>query len=358
MQEFINGQDLEKNVEKHGTLSEAEVRWVLGEMLNILAFVHDNGIIHRDIKPSNLIQDKEGKLFLLDFGAVKQVTTGVAAGNQGSSTSIYLMGFAPPEQMAGGQVYPATDLYALAVTCLYLLTGKTANELFDAYHNQWNWRSPSLQVSDQLAAVLDKLLSPTPKDRYPDAQSVMAALNSSPPSASAKSSQTKLQAPAPTSQPLAPPPPKRSVSPTVKAAPGKISQMVSQLPIFRLLGQAAFTGFAGDLLWVAAMSLIPTQAFAVGLWGVIMGLLIFGQFKRWVELSESGIIIVLLILGVQFVPALSRLTLITMSMTQLALPKIAVIAGLGITGALMAITITTLFILVLKLLFGLLKILN
>lgn len=67
------------------------------------------------------------------------------------------MGFAPPEQMVGGEVYPSTDLYALAVTAVLLLTGKEAAQLFDAYSNQWNWRS-SVTVSDPLADLLDKML--------------------------------------------------------------------------------------------------------------------------------------------------------------------------------------------------------
>ncbi len=46
------------------------------------------------------------------------------------------MGFAPPEQMAGGQIFPSTDLYALAVTTLTLLTGQEATKLFDTYRNQ------------------------------------------------------------------------------------------------------------------------------------------------------------------------------------------------------------------------------
>nr|WP_322506308.1 protein kinase [Chroococcidiopsis cubana] len=79
--------------------------------------------IHRDIKPSNIIRDRHGKLYLLDFGAVKQVTS-QAGGAQSASTGIYSMGFAPPEQVSGGEVYPSTDLYALAVTAVNLLTGK------------------------------------------------------------------------------------------------------------------------------------------------------------------------------------------------------------------------------------------
>jgi serine/threonine protein kinase len=115
-QEFIDGQNMEEELEQAGQFSEAKVLELLTEILNVLDYVHANGSIHRDIKPSNIMRSRNGRLYLLDFGAVKQVTSGGAAGKRGgrASTGIYSMGFAPPEQMAGDVVYPATDLYALA----------------------------------------------------------------------------------------------------------------------------------------------------------------------------------------------------------------------------------------------------
>ena len=179
VQEFIDGQDLEQELAQRGKFSEAEVLEVLRQILPVLKFVHDNGSIHRDIKPSNIMRDRKGRLRLLDFGAVKQVAK-VATSSSQRSTGIYSMGFAPPEQMSGGEVYPSTDLYALAVTCLTLLTGKEAAELFDAYSNQWNWRA-HIRVSSQFAAVLDRLLLPAPNQRFQSAQEVLDALTPSQP---------------------------------------------------------------------------------------------------------------------------------------------------------------------------------
>lgn len=151
VQEFIDGKNLEEELAQKGKFSQAEVMEVLQAILPVLKFVHDHGSIHRDLKPSNIMRDRHGKLYLLDFGAVKQVTK-AAVSNK--STGIYSMGFAPPEQMAGGEVYPSTDLYALAVTGVTLLTGKEATQLFDAYSNQLNWRSHA-SVSDAFADLLD-----------------------------------------------------------------------------------------------------------------------------------------------------------------------------------------------------------
>jgi len=344
VQEFITGQDLEKTVEQQGPMAEDQVRWVLTEMLGILTFVHSNGTIHRDIKPSNLIRDQEGKLYLLDFGAVKEVATGNV--NPGSSTGIYSMGFAPPEQMAGGQVYPATDLYALAVTCLYLLTGKTAQDLYDAYHNQWNWRSPGLKVSNQLAQVLDRLLLPTPKDRYPSAEAVLGALDGKSPSPKAPNppnASTKLQ-------PQSPPP-----GPIKSSSPGKIAQMVSNLPLIRVLMQTGFTGFLGVLSWVAAASVIPQVGISAGVWGMVMGGLVLAQLKRWVEQTEMIIFTGACLGAFWALPFLSSLSLLGALATALQLPTFAVVVILGMGGAIAAVAVTSLFLLILRLLFSLLS---
>ncbi|MBE9125490.1 serine/threonine protein kinase, partial [Coleofasciculus sp. LEGE 07081] len=175
VQEFIDGQNLEEELNTKGKFSEPEVLEILQEMLEVLKFVHNNGSIHRDIKPSNIMRHRNGRLYLLDFGAVKQVTTAAAGTPSGRSTGIYSQGYAPPEQMAGAQVYPSTDLYALAVTLITLLTGKETGELYDSYSNSWNWHNYA-QVSDTLADVLDRMLLATPNQRFGSAQEVLEAI--------------------------------------------------------------------------------------------------------------------------------------------------------------------------------------
>lgn len=176
VQEFIEGETLEEEVKSKGKLSEQEIYEVLESMLGVLQFVHEQGSIHRDIKPSNIIRDQQGKLYLLDFGAVKRVAIGESTASY--STGIYTMGFAPPEQMQGRKVYPSSDLYALAATCLNLLTAKPIHHLYDSYHNQWSWRE-HCQVSDKLANILEPMLSSTPKDRFHSAEEVLAVLGAS-----------------------------------------------------------------------------------------------------------------------------------------------------------------------------------
>jgi len=170
VQEFIDGVTMTEELERRGAFSEADVREMLVEILKILQFVHERDNIHRDIKPSNIMRRFDGLLYLLDFGAVKQF----GQGNTSFSTGIYSMGFAPPEQMNGGQVYPATDLFALAVTALALLTDRDPSDLFDSYNSQWRWEE--IPVEGELKAVLQRMLQPVPSDRFPSAAAALSAL--------------------------------------------------------------------------------------------------------------------------------------------------------------------------------------
>jgi serine/threonine-protein kinase len=327
VQEYIDGQDLEAELKTKGQFSEAEALEVLQEILKVLKFVHENHSIHRDIKPSNIMRHRNGLLYLLDFGAVKQVTTkGAAAGApSGRSTGIYSMGFAPPEQMAGAEVYPSTDLYALAVTVITLLTGRDPETLYEAYSNQWLWRNYA-SVSDTLANVLDRMLLPAPNQRFQSAQEALDALT--------------------TRQPLPPPPP--PVNPLPQVSPNRLPsttlppvtpvnpQPPSRRPAFsilEILGGAAFAGFEAGLLFVTLRSLLGFSGLSMGLLGMIVGALIFAQYRRSIEGKDLPIIAGLTLAGVLFF-ALQN---------DIPLPSVIVQAVLVAAGA---IAVTALFRLV------------
>jgi serine/threonine protein kinase len=294
VQEYIDGVDLEREqAQRQRAYTEQEVREILREILKVLNFVHNRGVIHRDIKPSNIMRSQNGRLYLLDFGAVKQVTAG-AGSTQGRSTGIYSMGFAPPEQMQGSQVYPSTDLYALAATCLVLLTYKAPEDLYDGYHNNWNWRGYAPQVSDQLEGVLNMMLKSTPKDRFQSAQEVWEVLKAKP---------TAIQPPqpAPSPQPAPIPQPIPAPPQPIPAPPQPRSQ--PQVSLVKRLGSAAFTGFEGALLFLAFFSLFSNPGISIGLWGFSMGGLIYAQYRRILDGSDLPILAVLT-LAVMLIPAL------------------------------------------------------
>jgi serine/threonine-protein kinase len=271
VQEYIDGQTLEEELLKEGKFSEIGATQILTDILPVLQFIHDKGIIHRDIKPSNIMRRRDGRLFLLDFGAVKLITN-VAAGT-GGSTGIYSMGFAPPEQMSGGQVFPSTDLYALAVTIITLLTGEETSKLFDAYRNEWKWRTQAT-VNDRLANILDKMLLPAASQRFQSAAEVLEAL--SPPNPT-------ILPPPLQPQPLQP------LAPVTQPSPKPIPVQPA-FATWELLAGAAFSGFEGALIAIALFSLVKNPIITLAISVVILSVLIFAQTRRWLEKFDLLII--------------------------------------------------------------------
>ena len=196
VQEFIEGDDLNKELSPEPStslpgafhpdrgererargvrLSEAETIHLLQEILSILEYVHQQNVIHRDIKPSNLIRRKQdGKLVLIDFGAVKQISTQVLnpEGEIIPTVVIGTRGYMSPEQLQGNP-RRSSDIYALGITAIQALTGEKPNYLPRDQTNQIIWRNKA-QVSDPLAAILDKMVRYDLRERY---QSVGEVLN-------------------------------------------------------------------------------------------------------------------------------------------------------------------------------------
>jgi serine/threonine protein kinase, bacterial len=192
--------------------------------------------------------------------------------------------------MSGNQVYPATDLYALGVTCLYLLTGKSAQDLYDPYHTTWNWRTYAPSVSDRLGQVLDRLLLPAPKDRYQSAIEVLEALDkpvSSPviqsQAQTPSTSHTKIQQQSQTS-------PTKSSTPAVKPVKTPRTSPKNPLSTLELLS------FEGSLIGIAATSLFAT-GISAGITGMAIAGMILAQGQRVIEKLD-----LLIIAGISLIP--------------------------------------------------------
>jgi serine/threonine protein kinase len=151
------------------TFSEAEVWQFLVELLPVIGYIHSKGTIHRDLSPEHIIcRDGDRLPVPIDFGIVKEFANKL----QGSPTSPHIAvgqpGYAPVEQLQSGQVYPNSDLYAVAVTAIVLLTGKEPSALFQGDSMNWDWRKWT-EIDDGFANILGKMLSPHPNDRYQSA---------------------------------------------------------------------------------------------------------------------------------------------------------------------------------------------
>ena len=184
VQEWVDGETLTHRVREQMRLPEIQVRHLLNKLLTILEYVHNNGIIHRDIKPENIIlRRSDGEPFLIDFGAVKETlgATKLAQNPLGGNLSIAIgtPGFMPSEQSVGRPVY-SSDLYSLAVTAVFMLTGRSPQEL-PTHPNTGEllWHDYAGGVSPGLQSVLDKALQVHHRDRFASAQEMNAALMAS-----------------------------------------------------------------------------------------------------------------------------------------------------------------------------------
>jgi serine/threonine protein kinase len=174
VQQYIDGQDLALEMKNAGAFSQDKVLELLYQILPVLHIVHDSGAIHRDIKPANIMRSNRGLMYLIDFGAVKQFLAGPNNTDTPQSIVIGTEGFAPLEQMSGRGVYPSTDLYALAMSCICLMGNiKPTHEGFHDFVDNWQQQ---LTLTESLKEILARMLLTRPMDRYQSALEVLDAL--------------------------------------------------------------------------------------------------------------------------------------------------------------------------------------
>lgn len=180
IQEWIEGLTLKQKQQLQGILSEAEVRKILVSLLPVLDYIHSNQVIHQDIKPDNIILRAGDELpVLIDFGAAMEATT--RENNQHNGLVVMgtgTPGYMPPEQMSGHPVF-TSDLYSLGLTAIYLLTGKTPQDL----ETNWDtgtiiWHQEAGHLSINLITVIDKAIRFNMSDRFTSATEMLVALES------------------------------------------------------------------------------------------------------------------------------------------------------------------------------------
>ena len=177
VQQFIDGQNLFNELKSRRIYKDWDIQSILLDLLPIIKFVHQHGVIHRDIKPENIIRRKsDGRLTLIDFGSSKQLTAQVQRKN---GTSIGSHGYSPIEQIRDGKAYPASDLFSLGATCFHLLTGISPFQLWMEYGYAWvgNWQQYlRFPLSSELSEIIDKLLQKEIDSRYQSADEVIRDL--------------------------------------------------------------------------------------------------------------------------------------------------------------------------------------
>jgi len=173
--EYLEGETLgEYIVKKGGRLSGEETIQILLPIMQSLEKIHKEGIIHRDISPDNIKFAEDGVLKLYDFGGARLEKSGAA------SKVVYMKsGYTPLEQYsANGNQGPWTDVYALAATMYYCISGKRLPEAPDrsVRKNQALFGSGDVKVSKQVEKVLSKALEIYYEDRYQTMEEFSRAL--------------------------------------------------------------------------------------------------------------------------------------------------------------------------------------
>jgi serine/threonine protein kinase len=185
VQEYAEGKTYAKilgeRIRESRTFTEQEAIAFLQNMLPVLENIHAQGIIHRDISPDNIICRESDKLpILIDFGVVKAGVQNLEAegdvGEQG--TTVGKAGYAPNEQLQTGEAYANSDLYALAVTTVVMMTGRKPESLIDKSSMSWKWQQWLPTISPWFAKVLMRMMSYRPSNRYQSAKEVSQALRS------------------------------------------------------------------------------------------------------------------------------------------------------------------------------------
>lgn len=264
VQEYIPGKTYRELLDEGSIFTELEVLSFLKNLLPVLEHIHSRGIIHRDISPENVIQRESDRLpVLIDFGIVKELATKLQSGGDTTPpTPVGKLGYSPGEQMQTGISYPSSDLYALAVTAIVLLTRKEPREIYDEARAAWNWQKFT-RVDPQFARILNKMLSWVPGDRYQRATEVNQALLSltapPPPEVSNLPSnlQSNLQTVAVAPAPVTPIPPNRT--PVAIPEPNTRSILDNPLAVAAISTAVFITAGVGSWVLVSSIQSKRTQ---------------------------------------------------------------------------------------------------
>jgi len=181
VQEYIDGKDLSYELLSGKIWEQFTVVDLLQNLLTVLSFVHQHSMIHRDIKPENIIRRRDGQLFLIDFGIVKQIATptmllsGQSVEQSGYTVGIGTPGYMPSEQ-AHGEPKFASDLYAIGIIGIQALTGISPSHLEKDDNLEILWRQSAPKVYPEFADILAQMVRFDFRQRYPNANAAYESL--------------------------------------------------------------------------------------------------------------------------------------------------------------------------------------
>lgn len=182
VQDYIDGENLGSWTARKRRLTAQGAVALLFDLLPVLEFIHSHQVIHRDIKPSNLMQRRsDGRIVLIDFGAAFWKAIAQPERDAETALAIGTPGFMPDEQQAG-QVDFSSDLYALGMSVINLMTGLAPLKLeYDSITGTLDWQVDLYEMIDpKLTAILERMVQPQARDRFARAADVLVALEAVP----------------------------------------------------------------------------------------------------------------------------------------------------------------------------------
>lgn len=172
VQEYVPGESLDEQVRRGRRFTETEARTLALHLAGILGHLHEKSppLVHRDVKPSNIVLGPDGAVHLVDFGSVRGSG---ARGDLDGKTIVGTYGYMPMEQYEARAV-PASDVYALGMTLVFLLSGRAPTTLpRDGLELRFH---DHVNVSKACERTLERMIAPAPNDRYPDGRALSEAL--------------------------------------------------------------------------------------------------------------------------------------------------------------------------------------
>jgi serine/threonine-protein kinase len=176
--EYIDGEDLASLLRRIGRLPPDKALSLTRDIAFALAAAHDRGIVHRDLKPANIMVDGEGRARITDFG-LSALADELHRERQIAGTPAYMA----PEQLSGGEVTTAADIYAFGLIAFEIFTGR---QMFDGptleeirvQHVSSRRRPSSLvrEIDPAIERLILKCLEENPSERIPSMHALIAML--------------------------------------------------------------------------------------------------------------------------------------------------------------------------------------
>src|SRR5947207_4975738 len=179
--EYVEGHDLHSLLREHKTFAPKDAVEIILQVCRALEAAHGEGIIHRDLKPQNIMQHKQGRIVVMDFGLARNVES---AGMTQTGALVGTMDYMSPEQALGKDLDQRSDLFALGLIFYELLTGKMpykSESVVASLLKRTQQRAVPVLTHDPtiptvISNVVSKCLEPDVNLRYQTSSEILADL--------------------------------------------------------------------------------------------------------------------------------------------------------------------------------------